>query len=388
MIKFLDIPLSLYIHIPWCEKKCPYCDFNSHDNQQHFDEKAYVQALLNDLDQDLRLFKKTASRKIKSIFIGGGTPSLFSAHAYQVLLSEISHRLDITGAEVTLEANPSSSEQQKFTAYRESGINRLSIGTQSYNDDLLKKIGRIHNKGDAMTAAESARSAGFENFNIDIMFALPGQTLEQSIEDIKQAIRFSPTHLSAYQLTLEPNTLFHKQPPKLPSTDAAWEMQSAIQQCLSLAGYSQYEVSAYAKPNKQCQHNLNYWQFGDYLAIGAGAHGKITTEHGELKRFWKQKQPKRYLQTAASDQRLGANETIEQDSIAFEFMLNTLRLKQGFEETLFSQRTGLAFERIAPIVQQHVDSGLLAFHKTQGNWIYPTKKGYQFIDSILNDYLP
>ncbi len=388
MIKFADIPLSLYIHIPWCEKKCPYCDFNSHDNQQHFDEKAYVQALLNDLDQDLYLFQKVASRKIASIFIGGGTPSLFSAHAYHVLLSEVGKRLDITDAEITLEANPSSSEQLKFTAYREAGINRLSIGTQSYNNTLLKKIGRIHNQKDAMTAAESARLAGFENFNIDIMFALPSQTLEQSIEDIQQAISLSPTHLSAYQLTLEPNTLFYKQPPKLPNTDKAWEMQSAIQQRLTSAGYEQYEVSAYAKPNKQCRHNLNYWQFGDYLAIGAGAHGKITTEKGQLKRFWKQKQPKRYLQTAANEQRLGSNDTIKHDSIAFEFMLNALRLKHGFKQSLFSQRTGIHFEHIEPTIQQHIDSGLLMLNQAQDNRIYPTAKGYQFLDTLLNDYLP
>lgn len=389
MINSLEIPLSLYIHIPWCEKKCPYCDFNSHDNQQHFDETAYINALLADLDQDLKNFQDCKKRTIQSIFIGGGTPSLFSAKAYKKLLSEISTRLDIENAEITIEANPSSSEQQKFIGYREAGINRLSIGTQSYNDKLLAKIGRIHNQQDALSAAQSARSAGFDNFNIDIMFALPGQSLEQSQHDINQAINLSPTHMSCYQLTLEPNTLFYKHPPKLPDSDLAWEMQNNIQQSLSAAGYEQYEVSAYAKPKHQCQHNLNYWQFGDYLAIGAGAHGKITTNDGEAHRYWKQKQPKTYLDTACTEKRIGSIEIITQDSLLFEFMLNALRLKNGFAASLLKQRTGIKLNSFKTILNKHEEKGLIYFTGDSDSLLlHATDKGYTFIDSILNDYLP
>ena len=389
MINSLEIPLSLYIHIPWCEKKCPYCDFNSHDNQQHFDETAYINALLADLDQDLKNFQDCKKRTIQSIFIGGGTPSLFSAKAYKKLLSEISTRLDIENAEITIEANPSSSEQQKFIGYREAGINRLSIGTQSYNDKLLAKIGRIHNQQDALSAAQSARSAGFDNFNIDIMFALPGQSLEQSQHDINQAINLSPTHMSCYQLTLEPNTLFYKHPPKLPDSDLAWEMQNNIQQSLSAAGYEQYEVSAYAKPKHQCQHNLNYWQFGDYLAIGAGAHGKITTNDGEAHRYWKQKQPKTYLDTACTEKRIGSIEIITQDSLLFEFMLNALRLKNGFAASLLKQRTGIELNSFKTILNKHEEKGLIYFTGDSDSLLlHATDKGYTFIDSILNDYLP
>jgi len=344
-----EIPLSLYIHIPWCEKKCPYCDFNSHENQQHFDESAYVQALLDDLDQDLEIFNESASRAIHSVFIGGGTPSLFSAPAYQKLFDEVKQRLDLSNAEITLEANPSSSEQAKFSGYLNAGINRLSIGTQSYNPIMLKRLGRVHNQQDAMTAVQSAQQAGFERVNLDIMFALPEQTLEQAIDDIEQAIAFAPEHISCYQLTLEPNTLFFQQKPKLPNNDLAWAMQESLQQQLSAAGYQQYEVSAYAKENQQCRHNLNYWQFGDYLGIGAGAHGKTNK------------------------------------TIPFEFMLNALRLKNGFSSNLFQERTGLNLSNIGSTIEKHCNADLMT--QSQG-LLKPTNKGYQFIDSMLNDYLP
>ncbi len=385
MINPEEIPLSLYIHIPWCEKKCPYCDFNSHENQQHFDEIAYVNALIDDLDQDLEIFSKYTKKSIHSVFIGGGTPSLFSAAAYLKLFKEIQQRLDLSNTEITLEANPSSSEQAKFLGYLDAGINRLSIGTQSYNPIMLKRIGRVHNQQDAMTAVESAKKAGFESINLDIMFALPEQTLEQSIDDIEQAISYAPEHISCYQLTLEPNTLFYQQKPTLPSTDLAWTMQQALQQKLSTAGYEQYEVSAYAQKNQQCRHNLNYWQFGDYLGIGAGAHGKITLASGQIKRYWKQKQPKKYLQSAVSADRLGGLSTLANNSIAFEFMLNALRLKNGFSSDLFQARTGLKISSIENIITKHRNSGLLTQIKGQ---IQPTDKGYQFIDSMLNDYLP
>ena len=385
MMTSAEIPLSLYIHIPWCEKKCPYCDFNSHENQQHFDESAYIQALLDDLDQDLEIFNKSASRAIHSVFIGGGTPSLFSAPAYQTLFDEIKQRLDLSNAEITLEANPSSSEQAKFSGYLNAGINRLSIGTQSYNPIMLKRLGRVHNQQDAMTAIQSAQQAGFERINLDIMFALPEQTLEQAIDDIQQAIDFAPEHISCYQLTLEPNTLFFQQKPKLPNNDLAWAMQESLQQQLSVAGYQQYEVSAYAKGNQQCRHNLNYWQFGDYLGIGAGAHGKITLASGEIKRYWKQKQPKKYLQSAISEDRLGGLSTLANETIPFEFMLNALRLKNGFSRDLFQERTGLNLSNIGSTIEKHCHAGLLT--QSQG-LLKPTNKGYQFIDSMLNDYLP
>ena len=385
MMTSAEIPLSLYIHIPWCEKKCPYCDFNSHENQQNFDEPAYIKALLDDLDQDLEIFNEISNKPIHSVFIGGGTPSLFSADAYQKLFKEIGHRLDLRGAEITLEANPSSSEQAKFSGYLDAGINRLSIGTQSYNPIMLKRLGRVHNQHDAMTAVKSAKQAGFARINLDIMFALPEQTLAQSIEDIEQAIAFAPEHISCYQLTLEPNTLFFQQKPALPNNELAWTMQQALQQKLFAAGYEQYEVSAYAQKNQQCRHNLNYWQFGDYLGIGAGAHGKITLASGQIKRYWKQKQPKKYLQSASSVDRLGGLSTLANNSIAFEFMLNALRLKKGFSSDLFQARTGLTLASIENTLNKHYSTELLTQLKGR---IQPTNKGYQFIDSMLNDYLP
>jgi len=383
MIDINKIPLSLYVHIPWCEKKCPYCDFNSHDNKTFFDEDQYVKSLLSDLKQDLIDFD-ISDRKIQSVFIGGGTPSLFSGDAYKKLFLEISQHLILDNAEITLEANPSSSEREKFKAYREAGINRLSIGVQSFNAKALQRIGRVHNEGDANSAAQAAADAGFDNFNLDIMFALPEQTLEQAVFDVETAISHNPTHLSCYQLTLEPNTLFYNQPPKLPSTDRAWEMQTEIQKILSNSNYQQYEVSAYAQPEKQCRHNLNYWQFGDYLAIGAGAHGKITNGDGTIQRYWKQKQPKNYINTSASKNRLGEIKTIEEKDLAFDFMVNNLRLKNGFSLEHFVNTTGSNPASIQATIDQHVQSGLIEKKRL----LYkPTTKGFLFIDSILQSFL-
>lgn len=379
-----SIPLSLYIHVPWCERKCPYCDFNSHDNLSHFNETAYVDALLDDLDQELTFANQ---RSIDSIFIGGGTPSLFSAKAYTRLLDEIGMRLDIKQAEVTLEANPGSSERDKFAGYRAAGINRLSIGTQSYDSTMLKKIGRAHNGDDALNAAQAAQQAGFDNFNLDIMFALPEQTLEQAIADIEIAISMQSSHLSCYQLTLEPQTAFYKQPPKLPDSDLAWDMQSAIQQRLQAAQFDQYEVSAYAREQQQCQHNLNYWQFGDYLGIGAGAHGKVSLADGSVMRYWKHKQPKAYLAShvkAEANKFYGVIKPIDSQALPFEFMLNALRLKHGFAEDLFFKRTGLPIEHIHSVIAQHEQQGLI---KQENKQIKPTDRGYKFIDTMLNDYL-
>jgi len=283
-----------------------------------------------------------------------------------------------------LEANPGSSERDKFAAYREAGINRLSIGIQSFNADALKRIGRVHNEGDASIAAKAASNAGFDNFNLDIMFALPEQTTEQAVWDIETAISHKPSHLSCYQLTLEPNTLFYNQPPKLPSTDRAWEMQSEIQKILADANYQQYEVSAYAQPNRQCRHNLNYWQFGDYLAIGAGAHGKITTSDGIIKRYWKQKQPKTYIDTSTTNKRLGEVKNIPTSDLPFEFMLNALRLKHGFTLSDFTLSTGLEYSSIEATLKQHLQQSLMLNENGQ---FKPSEQGYSFIDSMLNDYL-
>lgn len=295
-------PLSVYVHIPWCVRKCPYCDFNSHEMKGRepkdaLPEGAYVDALLRDLEQDL---PRVWGRRVVSVFIGGGTPSLFSAEAIDSLLSGLRARLAINAnAEITLEANPGTAEQARFSEYRAAGVNRLSIGVQSFDDDLLQGLGRIHGRREAIAAAEMAHAAGFDNFNLDLMFALPQQTPAQASEDVATAISLEPTHISYYQLTLEPNTLFHVQPPVLPDEELAWQIQQAGQYQLAQAAYGQYEVSAYAKPERQCSHNLNYWQFGDYLGLGAGAHSKISdAAQQSITRLAKQRHPQAYLETA------------------------------------------------------------------------------------------
>lgn len=396
-----DIPLSLYIHIPWCEHKCPYCDFNSHDNLSLFDEKKYVDALLADFYQDVELFLATqqGERQIESIFIGGGTPSLFSGEAFERLLEGIRTAVNISDiAEITLEANPGSAEQSRFEVYRQAGVNRLSIGTQSYHQKHLQRIGRIHSRDEAINAAYSARSAGFTNFNIDLMFALPEQSVAEAILDVETAISLNPSHLSCYQLTLEPNTEFHRHPPKMPETDKVWEIQTAIQEKLAMAKFDQYEVSAYSRDNKYCRHNLNYWQFGDYLGIGAGAHGKITSsdDNGNpaISRYWKHKHPKQYLnnifaekvgpEKAHTEKRFGGNSLVDAKQLPFEFMLNALRLKNGFSLDMFEQRTFINRHIINAILEQHQQQQWIHI---QGDHIKPTKQGYQFIDNLLNDYL-
>ena len=380
------IPISLYIHIPWCEQKCPYCDFNSHTQKQKTDEQTYIQALLQDLDLDITKYKEhLKQREILSIFIGGGTPSLFSEHAISELLEGIKQRLNLSSnAEITLEANPGSSEAKKFTSFRQAGINRLSIGIQSFNLVHLKTLGRIHNNKEAINAAGYAKKAGFDNFNLDIMFGLPKQSIEQSIDDVTQAIELQPSHLSCYQLTIEPNTLFHHNPPITPDHDTLWLMQNELQKVLTTHNYKQYEVSAYAQPNRQCKHNLNYWQFGDYLAIGAGAHGKITLENGDIQRYWKIKHPTQYLKYANTEKRIGETKTIDQKDIAFEFMLNALRLNEGFSEQIFTKHTNLDISSIKPVLHKHQQQGLIAI---QQNHIQSTDKGYQFLNSMLQDYL-
>jgi len=378
-----NIPLSLYIHIPWCEKKCPYCDFNSHMARAEIDEAAYVQALLNDLDDEITTFQTAiTSRKIQSIFIGGGTPSLFSAESIHTLLDELAKRLDFApDIEITLEANPGSSEANKFMGFRQAGVNRLSIGVQSFNPDHLSILGRVHSSNEANNAASYAKAAGFKQFNLDLMFGLPEQTIDQAIEDLSIAINCDATHLSCYQLTIEPNTLFHAQPPVTPENETLWEMQTVLQEMLKDNGYVQYEVSAYAKQNSQCRHNLNYWQFGDYLGIGAGAHGKLSLENGEIIRRWKIKHPATYI---SKDNKLGGQNNVEANALPFEYMLNALRLTDGFNLEQFEQRTRLLQSDIQVTLGRHEALRLLTI---EGSNVRPSERGKQLIDAMLQDYL-
>ncbi len=377
------IPLSLYIHIPWCVRKCPYCDFNSHQMPDEIPEKDYIAALLKDLESEL---PHIWGRPIESIFIGGGTPSLFSAKGIDRLLSGLRERLALRpGMEITLEANPGTFEQERFKAYREAGINRLSIGIQSYNPRHLNALGRIHNADEAIDAAQIAKQAGFDNLNLDLMHGLPKQTPEQAMDDVQKAISLEPTHISWYQLTIEKNTLFHHCPPALPDDEQLWQIQQQGQALLADAGYSQYEVSAYAQKNRQCKHNLNYWQFGDYVGIGAGAHGKITQPDGTITRHQKYRQPAKYMEQAKSGEaRSATNRLKEQDKI-FEFMLNTLRLKQGFSESLFERRTGLNFSQIEPNIKRAINKKLL--QQTTTNDYNATKHGWHFLNNLIEIFL-
>jgi putative oxygen-independent coproporphyrinogen III oxidase len=377
-------PLSLYIHVPWCVRKCPYCDFNSHKSPDNIPEDDYVDALIRDLEQEV---PSVWGRTVQSIFIGGGTPSLFSAEAYDRLFSAIRALLPLSPhAEITLEANPGTFEQERFADYLSLGINRLSIGVQSFNDQSLEALGRIHDKNQAIKAIETAHKVGFENFNLDLMFGLPHQTAKTAQDDVETAIALEPRHISYYQLTIEPNTLFYQQPPTLPDDDPILDWQLASQARLADAGYQQYEVSAYAKENSQCQHNLNYWQFGDYLGIGAGAHGKITDASKQsITRRSKQKQPQAFIDTAGNTEVILQNDEIQLQDIGFEFMLNALRLTEGFPTPLFYQHAGVAISHIDKALQQAQQQGLLErdIHK-----IRPTAKGQRYLNSLIELFLP
>ena len=377
------IPLALYVHIPWCIRKCPYCDFNSHTAAE-LPEQAYIQALLTDLASELPYIW---GRKLESIFIGGGTPSLFSAAGIDELLCGIRTLLPFRpNIEITLEANPGTFEQAKFKGFREAGINRLSMGLQSFNPQHLQALGRVHNQAEALMAADIARHAGFTNFNLDLMFGLPQQTLSQALADLKQAIQLQPTHLSWYQLTLEPNTLFYKQPPVLPDEDLLVDMQLAGQALLAQHGYQQYEVSAYSQPQYQCVHNRNYWEFGDYIGIGAGAHGKYTNPAGQsIHRYQKPRQPADYMQRVQQGQARSQTTTLVVADIIFEFMLNALRLQSGFPLSLFTERTGLALELLSNGLQQGMQRGLL---ELDGSWLKPSPLGWQFLNTTIQLFLP
>lgn len=371
-------PLALYLHIPWCVKKCPYCDFNSHTFES-LPEQLYIDALQADLEAQL---PSIWGRRIVSVFIGGGTPSLFSAEGMHRIISLLRSYLNcLPTMEITMEANPGTVEQQKFNDFYEAGINRLSIGVQSFEDAKLRSLGRIHNASEALHAMEVARGAGFENVNLDLMFGLPQQSVEQGLNDLRQAIELSPQHISWYQLTIEPNTLFYSQPPTVPADDDIWELQQQGQAMLAEAGYAQYEISAYARDKRQCAHNLNYWQFGDYLALGAGAHGKVSrSDTGEIRRYWQIRQPAAYMQ--AIDKTSGA-EVLTSDQRVFEFMLNALRLKQGFDLSLFERHTGLEADVILPRCKKAIDEGLML---NDGDHYRASEQGYLFLNDLINRF--
>jgi oxygen-independent coproporphyrinogen-3 oxidase len=382
MLKLSPLPpLSLYVHIPWCVRKCPYCDFNSHEVKRGLPETAYLDALWADLDQEL---SEVAARSLHSVFIGGGTPSLLSPKTVASLLTGVRDRIPyLPNIEMTLEANPGTVDRDVLAGFRAAGVNRLSIGVQSFNPELLTRIGRIHSRPEAIAAFEAARRAGFENVNLDLMFGLPGETVGEAIEDIETAIALAPEHISFYQLTIEPNTWFYRYPPELPEDDALWEMQQRCQERLAVVGYHQYEVSAYTRPGYACRHNLNYWRFGDYLGIGAGAHAKIS--HADrIVRRWKLKHPEAYLKNAQGPARIGGENTLAPADIAFEFMLNALRLTQGFSTDLFWARTGLSLSAVQQPLQQAEARGLISWDQYR---IRPTELGSRYLNELLLMFL-
>ncbi|WP_423063966.1 radical SAM family heme chaperone HemW [Candidiatus Paracoxiella cheracis] len=375
------LPLSLYIHTPWCIRKCPYCDFNSHAVRGELPEKEYINALLSDLKNNLAVIEK---RKIHSVFIGGGTPSLFSAKSYETLFTQLQQYLDFSmDVEITMEANPGTVEQSRFKDYRSIGINRLSLGIQSLQNEKLKILGRIHSSEEAIRAVDIAKNAGFDNFNVDIMHGLPEQTVQEALSDLKQALALTPTHLSWYQLTLEPNTYFHKFPPQLPPDDLLADIQDQGQQLLHDCGFEHYEVSAYTKPNHHCRHNINYWEFGDYIGIGAGAHSKLTDLNtGTITRHWNVKSPKDYLNPTQSF--VANKKIITPQELPLEFMMNALRLQKPITIDLFIERTGLDLQTIKAPLTQAQDNGFLLL---ENNSLITTPMGKRYLNEVLQLFL-
>lgn len=377
------LPLSLYLHFPWCVRKCPYCDFNSHALRGEVPEAEYITALMRDLDWELSE-PAAPLPPLTSIFMGGGTPSLFSAAAIARILEHAERRLGFApGIEITLEANPGTVDEAHFRGYRAAGVNRLSIGVQSLDPAQLKRLGRIHGPDDARRAAETARRAGFENFNLDLMFALPEQTPEQAAADLAGLIALQPTHISYYQLTLEPNTEFAARPPPLPDNDSAWAMQQAGQALLAQAGYAQYEVSAYAQPGREALHNLNYWQFGDYLGIGAGAHGK-RTQGGEIHRRARHKHPRTYLAAAGTAQALQEDRPIPVAERPFEYVMNALRCLRGFAWADFEARAGLSRTNLEPGLSEARRLGLV---EDTADGLRASALGQQHLNRLMGLFL-
>nr|WP_256645628.1 radical SAM family heme chaperone HemW [Thermomonas paludicola] len=377
-------PLSLYVHLPWCVRKCPYCDFNSHAQRGALPIDAYVDALIADLDFDLPL---AWGRIVHSVFFGGGTPSLFPPEAIDRFLQQASARLRFApDAEITLETNPGTVEHGPFPGYRAAGVNRLSLGVQSFDDGCLQRLGRIHSSGDAERAVKAAQDAGFDNLNLDLMYALPQQTLAMALHDVDRAIALQPTHVSHYQLTLEPNTAFAvRKPAGIPDEDSAWDMQEACQARLAETGFAQYETSAYARDGRQCAHNLNYWRFGDYLGIGAGAHGKLTLgATRQVLRRWKLKHPTDYLAKAGTHAAIGGDDYLTEQRLPFDFMLNALRLNEGVPLSMFEARTGLPRAAIAERLAHAHQRGWL---EPDADWLRPTELGRRFANDVISLFL-
>ncbi len=373
-------PLSLYIHIPWCVRKCPYCDFNSHEARGGFPEKEYVAALVRDLELALPLIW---GRKVYTVFFGGGTPSLLSGESVAEILRQVRMLLPLDiNAEITLEANPGTVEADKFAGFRDAGVNRLSLGIQSFNDAHLQALGRIHSADEAKRAIEMAQQY-FDNINLDLMYALPQQTLDEALQDVQTALQFAPQHLSCYHLTLEPNTLFYRNPPPLPDDDASSDMQQSIEALLAAHGYEHYETSAFAQPKKRARHNLNYWQFGDYLGIGAGAHSKLSF-HDKIIRQVRYKQPQAYMGAVAQGLPVQEEHEVLHDDLAFEFMMNALRLNAGFESALFNERTSLSLLGIQAELDEAEQRGLLVRDLQR---IAPTDQGRRFLNDLLEIFL-
>ena len=374
-------PLGLYIHLPWCERKCPYCDFNSHETED-VPEDHYIRTLLQDLREDSPMIQ---GRAVETLFIGGGTPSLFSAEAIQKLMRGIAQLIPLAPTlEATMEANPGSADADKFYAFKDAGINRLSIGIQSFDNDQLQTLGRIHTSDQAYAAIDFARQAGFDSFNLDLMHGLPAQTLLSAKTDLLAAIACKPSHLSWYQLTIEPNTVFHKRPPQLPVEDELADIQQCGEQLLADNGYAQYEVSAYSQEGFNCRHNSNYWSFGDYLGIGAGAHGKISFPDGRIKRYNKRRQPQEYM-SVTSQAFVASTRTLHRDEIAGEFMMNALRLNDGFTLPQFASRTGLSYAQLEPQLELLCQRELLVRDR---NAVRATDTGRRFLDSVIAEFFP
>jgi putative oxygen-independent coproporphyrinogen III oxidase len=374
-------PLSLYVHLPWCLKKCPYCDFNSHESPGVLAEGGYIDALCADLDAALPFIW---GRRVHTIFIGGGTPSLFSPDSIDRLIGDIRARLPLeAGCEITLEANPGTFERDRFRGYRAAGVTRLSVGVQSFNDAKLAALGRVHDAAQARAAVDEARAA-FDTFNLDLMYALPGQTLAEFDADLAQALAFEPPHLSVYHLTLEPNTVFAKFPPQLPDDDTAFEMLNVIAARTEAAGMQRYEVSAFARPGHRCAHNLNYWQFGDYLGIGAGAHSKLSFPH-RVVRQTRFREPAKYMAQALAGQAIAQDDEVPREQLPFEFMLNATRLKEGFELARFGERTGLSLAQLQPALDRAERQGLIARDLACA---WPTARGFDFLNDLQASFLP
>jgi putative oxygen-independent coproporphyrinogen III oxidase len=376
-------PLTLYVHLPWCVRKCPYCDFNSHEVKDAVPEQAYVEALIADLEQDLPL---VWGRTVEAIFIGGGTPGLFAPASIDHLLGAVRARVPLKpGAEITLEANPGTVDQERFRGFREAGVNRLSLGIQSFQAGLLENIGRIHDDRQALAAVRAAQAAGFDNLNLDLMFGLPGQDIEAALADLRTAIALQPAHLSWYELTLEPNTWFHRHPPARANEETLWDMQQAGAVLLREGGYERYEVSAWARKGQECRHNLNYWRFGDYLGIGAGAHAKLTdTARQTVTRYAKTRHPVRYMESARNRESLGTETLLSAQDVVLEFAMNALRLDAGFTAAGFREATGLPLGTAAKPLGESIERGLL---EQDRDGIRCTALGRRYLDELLQYWM-